>query len=348
MTRRLPDHPPPPVRGLNTTVADYIQVAQTSYKEDASASAMTDHSGDFEDFEDEKVAEKSEVDEEEADEEESDEEEEEEEGSGEKTAAELRIAYSKLNKLLTVANQGRHHESILKSITDNKRGEWEGASHDAGVLEVPLNVLGLGGGRATFSISTKKRPREEEAAPDKTLPSDTQKALKVFQSSSVKTALRALLADTLGAANEAVCAAVEARERAAAQTKLDAAVALLNEKRTDARAKAVEKAQERQREVAKRPFAMPADDAPPGDAEKAVSKVLSQLQGGLWTLAKETLSKDELARVAGAEDPAALVQEPWFREAFKAAAKTELPSEAPKMCKGCKTTGCLMCRRGVP
>ena len=26
----------------------------------------------------------------------------------------------------------------------------------------------------------------------------------------------------------------------------------------------------------------------------------------------------------------------------------ELPSEAPKMCKGCKTTGCLMCRRGVP
>jgi hypothetical protein len=95
---------------------------------------MTDHSGDFE--EDEKVEEKSEVDEEEAAESESDEEEaaeeesdeeEEEEDSGgapEKTAAELRIAYSKLNKLLTVANQGRHHESILKSITDNKRGEW--------------------------------------------------------------------------------------------------------------------------------------------------------------------------------------------------------------------------------
>jgi hypothetical protein len=129
---------------------------------------------------------------------------------------------------------------------------------------------------------------------------------------------------------------------------VDAAIALLNEKRTDARAKAVEKAQERQREVAKKPFAMPADDVPPGEAEKAVSKVLSQLQGGLWTLAKETMSKDELARVAGAEDPAALVQEPWFREAFKAAAKAELPSEAPKMCKGCKTTGCLMCRRGVP
>ena len=34
--------------------------------------------------------------------------------AGEKTAAELRIAYSRLNKLLTVANQGRHHESILK------------------------------------------------------------------------------------------------------------------------------------------------------------------------------------------------------------------------------------------
>lgn len=310
---------------------------------------MTDHSGDFE--EDEKVEEKSESDDEEAAESESDEEEEEKDSGGaapEKTAAELRLAYSRLNKLLTVANQGRHHESILKSITDNKRGEWEGASHDAGVLEVPLNVLGLGGGKATFSISTKKRSREEEAAPAKTLPSDTQKALKVFQSSSVKTALRALLADTLGAANEAVCAAVEARERAAAQAKLDAAIALLNGKRTDARAKAVEKAQERQREVAKKPFAMPADDAPPGDAEKAVSKVLSQLQGGLWTLAKETLSKDELARVAGAEDPAALVREPWFREAFKAAAKAELPSEAPKMCKGCKTMGCLMCRRGGP
>lgn len=303
---------------------------------------MTDHSSDFE--EDDKVEEKSETDEDSSSSDDSSDDDD-SGGAPEKTAAEIRLAYAKINKLLTIANQGKHHESILKSITDNKRGEWKGASHDAGVLEVPLKVLGLGGGKTTFSISTKKRPREDDAAPDKTPPSDARKALKVFQSSAVKTALRALLADKLGATNEAVCAAVEARSRATAQAKVDAAVALLKEKQTDARAKAVEKAQERLQQVAKKPFAMPSDDAPPGDAEKAVSKVLSQLQGGLWTLAD--LSKDELVRVAGAEDPAALVQEPWFREAFKAAAKAELPSEAPKMCQGCKTTGCLMCRKGA-
>jgi hypothetical protein len=59
-TRRLPDHPPPPARGLNTTVAT-IQVAQTSFKRTHQPPpAMTDHSGDF--GEDEKVEEKSESD----------------------------------------------------------------------------------------------------------------------------------------------------------------------------------------------------------------------------------------------------------------------------------------------
>jgi hypothetical protein len=285
---------------------------------------MTEHDDDFEDAEEEEDDDSSDA--------------------PAKTAAELRSAYAKLNKLLTVANQGAHYETILQSITTNKRGEWDDVSLDAGILQVPLKVLGLGGGDAAFSIRTTKRPREEDAAPAKTR-TDAQKALKVFQSSAVKTALRALLADTLGATNEAVCAAVEAQEREAAQAKVDAAVALLTEKKTDARAKAVDAAQGRLREVAKKPFTMPAEEAPHGDAEKAVNRVLSQLQGGLWTLAKKKLTTaDALARVAGAEDPAALVQEPWFREVFQEAAKVDLPREVPERCKGCMTTGCLLCR----
>ena len=258
----------------------------------------------------------------------------------EKSSADLRLAYSKLNKLLTIASQGMHHESILATILNNRNAEWNGVSHHDGVMQVPLEVLGLGGGDAAFSIRTKRaREADEGVARTGKVQSETQKALKQFQSADVKAAIRALLGDKLAAFNEAACTAVDTRNRKDAELKVDAAVARLNEKPTEARSKALKTAQARLEDITKKrkqPFAMPADGVPRGDAEKEVNRVLAQLQGNLWTFAKDKLRAEEdspstlaTTMAAAKANPATLVQSQWFRDAFEAATGTKLPSEAP-------------------
>ena len=290
-------------------------------------------------------------------------------------ATALKALVSKAAKLLSVAET--HSVRAVKSILADRSGAWAGAEQRGDFLWCPASVLGLNGAPFRVRIIMQAAPAEEEeeveegdeeaeyvptaeeaAAADKDEApaqkkrkfSNAQQARSLFQHADVKQMLRAALGDELATVNAAACEAVQAAERAEAETRLEAARAIPQEKK---RALEVDRAEKQLASAVREPKPMPPPDAGAGKTNEMIGQVLSQLGGSLWHLAKRDISLLEngeetleaLVETAK-ERPAALLETAAFKAAFKAATGKELPALQLTPCTGCRTLGCTQCRGG--